>query len=73
VNLAGVEAGTEDLIKPGTCFMGRSLMTQADSGALVSEGCFSSEDCRLPGKETTPKPRTNESVAFRDFFTAGLQ
>jgi hypothetical protein len=73
VNLAGVQAGLEDLIKPGTCFMGRSPMTQVDSGALVSEGCFSSKDCHLLGKETTPKPRTNESVVFRDFFTMGLR
>jgi hypothetical protein len=28
--------------------------------------------CRLSGKETTPKPRKNESVVFRDFFTARL-
>jgi hypothetical protein len=71
-NLAGVQAGPEDLIKTGTCFMGRSLMTQAGLDALVLEGCFSFGDCRLPGKETTPKPRSNESVVFRDFFTAGL-
>jgi hypothetical protein len=27
----------------------------------------------LPGRETTPKPRKNESVVFRDFFTADLR
>jgi hypothetical protein len=46
-------------------------MTQADLDALRLEGCFEPEICHLPGKETTPKPRKNESVVFRDFFTAG--
>jgi hypothetical protein len=48
-------------------------MTQADLDALRLEGCFEPGICRLPGKETTPKPRKNESVVFRDFFTAGLR
>jgi hypothetical protein len=72
-NLAGVDASPEELAKPSTCFMGRSLMTQSELDALVSEGCFSYDDCRLPGRETTPKPRPNESVVFHDFFTAGLR
>jgi hypothetical protein len=29
--------------------------------------------CRLPGRETTPKPRKNGIVVFRDFFTTGLR
>jgi hypothetical protein len=62
-----------DLAKARTCFIGRSLMTQADLDALCLEGCFEPGICQLPGKETTPKPRKNESVVFRDFFTAGLQ
>jgi hypothetical protein len=41
--------------------------------ALRLEGFFEPGICRLPGKETTPKPCKNESVVFRDFFTAGLQ
>jgi hypothetical protein len=53
--------------------MGRSLMTQEETDALVSEGCFSSDDCCLSGRETTPKPRSNESVVFCDFFTIGLR
>jgi hypothetical protein len=56
-----------------TCYTSRSLMTQADLDALRLEGCFEPGICRLPGKETTPKPRKNESVVFRDFFTAGLR
>jgi hypothetical protein len=64
-NLAGVKAWT--------CYIGRSLMTQADLDALRLEGGFEPGICRLPGKETTPKPRKNESVVFRDFFTAGLR
>jgi hypothetical protein len=72
-NLAGVQASPEDLIKTGTCFMGQSLMTQEDLDALVLEGCFSFGDCRLPGKEMTPKPRSNESDVVQDFFTAGLR
>jgi hypothetical protein len=48
-------------------------MTQADLDVLRLEGCFELRICRLPGKETTPKPRKNESVVFRDFFTAGLR
>jgi hypothetical protein len=48
-------------------------MTQADVDALRLEGCFEPGTCRLPGKETTPKPRKNESVVFRDFFTTGLR
>jgi hypothetical protein len=59
--------------KARTCYTGRSLMTQADLDALRFEGCFEPGICRLPGKETTPKPRKNESVVFRDFFTAGLR
>jgi hypothetical protein len=61
------------MVKKKTCFMGRSLMTQADLDALRLEGCFEPGVCRLPGKETTPKPRKNESVMFRDFFTVRLQ
>jgi hypothetical protein len=72
-NLAGVNAGPQDFVKPRTCFMGRSLMTQSDLDALVSEGCFEPDSCRLPGKETTSKPRKNESIAFHDFCTAGLR
>jgi hypothetical protein len=48
-------------------------MTQADLDALRLEGCLEPGTCRLPGKETTPKPWKNESVVFRDFFTAGLR
>jgi hypothetical protein len=48
-------------------------MTQADLDALQLDGCFEPGTCQLPGKETTPKPRKNESVVFRDFFTAGLR
>jgi hypothetical protein len=48
-------------------------MTQAELDAMVLEGYFSSGDCRLPSRETTPKPKSNESVVFRDFFTAGLR
>jgi hypothetical protein len=59
--------------KARTCYIGRSLMTQADLDALRLEGCFEPGVCRLPGRETTPKPRKNESVVFRDFFTAGLR
>jgi hypothetical protein len=72
-NLANVDAHPDELVKPNTCFMGRSLMTQAEMDALVSEGCFASDDCRLPGRETTAKSRSNKSVAFCDFFTAGLR
>jgi hypothetical protein len=72
-NLAGVKADLRDLAKARTCYIGRSLMTQADLDALRLEGCFDPGICRLPGKETTPKPRKNESVVFQDFFTAGLR
>jgi hypothetical protein len=44
--------------------MGRSLMTQADLDALWLEGCFEPGVCRLPGRETTSKPRNNESIVF---------
>jgi hypothetical protein len=72
-NLTGVKADLRDLAKAQTCYIGRSLMTQADLDALRLEGCFEPGTCRLPGKETTPKSRKNESVVFRDFFTAGLR
>jgi hypothetical protein len=72
-NLAGVKADPRDLVKARTCFIGQSLMTQADLDALRLEDCFEPGICCLPGKETTPKPRKNESVVFRDFFTAGLR
>jgi hypothetical protein len=72
-SLMRVKADPRDLVKPRTCFMGWSLMTQADLDALRLEDCFEPGVCRLPGRETTPKPRKNESVMFRDFFTAGLR
>jgi hypothetical protein len=72
-NLAGIYAGPQDLVKPSTCFTGRSLMTQSDLDALVSEGCFEPGSCQLPGKETMLKPIKNESVMFRDFFIVGLR
>jgi hypothetical protein len=72
-NLTGVKSDLRDLAKARTCFIGRSLMTQADLDALRLEGCFEPGICRLPRKETTPKPQKNESVLFRDFFTAGLR
>jgi hypothetical protein len=71
-SLAGVKADPKDLIKPKTCFMGRSLMTQAELNALRLDGCFEPAVCRLPGKETTPKPRKNESVVFQDFSRRGF-
>jgi hypothetical protein len=72
-SLTGVKADLQDLVKQKTCYMGRSLMTQADLDSLRLEGCFEPGICRLPGKETTPKPRKNGSVVFQDFFTAGLR
>jgi hypothetical protein len=48
-------------------------MTQSDLDALRLEGCFEPGSCWLPGKETTLKPRKNESVMFCDFFTVGLR
>jgi hypothetical protein len=72
-SLTGVKADLQDLVKQKTCFMGRSLMTQAELNTMRLEGCFEHGVCRPPGKETTPKPRKNESVVFWDFFTAGLR
>jgi hypothetical protein len=72
-SLTGVKADLQDLVKPKTCFMGQSLMTQVDLDAVRLEGCFEPGVCWLPGKETTPKLKKNESVVFRDFFTAGLR
>jgi hypothetical protein len=71
--LTGVKADPQDLVKQKTCFMGRSLMTQADLDAFRLEGCFEPRVCHLPRRETTPKPRKNDSVVFQDFFTAGLR
>jgi hypothetical protein len=72
-NLTGVKADIRDLAKARTCYIGRSLMTQKDLDDLRLEGCFEPGTCQLPGKETTPKPWKNESVVFRNFFTAGLR
>jgi hypothetical protein len=72
-SLTGVKADLQDLVKKKTCFMGQSLMTQANLDALRLEGSFEPGVCRLPRKETTLKPRKNDSVVFRDFFTAGLR
>jgi hypothetical protein len=66
-DLAGVKADSRDLIKPRTCFIGRSLMTQADLDALRLEGCFEPGICRLPGKETTPKPRKMKALCSTIF------
>jgi hypothetical protein len=71
-SLTGVKADLQDLVRQKTCYMGRSLMTQTELDALRLEGYFEHGICRLPEKETTPKPRKNESVVFRDFFTTGL-
>jgi hypothetical protein len=68
-----VRADPQDVVKPKTGFMGRSLMTQVELDALRLDGCFEPGVCRLPGKETTPKPKKNESVVFWDFFTVGLR
>jgi hypothetical protein len=70
---SGEKADLRDLAKARTCYIGRSLMTQADLDALCLDGCFEPGTCRLPEKETTPKPRKNESVVFRDFFIVGLR
>jgi hypothetical protein len=72
-NLVGMKADLRDLVKAKTCFIGRSLMTQADLDALRLEGCFEPGIYRLPSKETTTNPRKNESVVFWDFFIAGLR
>jgi hypothetical protein len=72
-SLTRVKSDPRDLVKLRTCFMGRSLMTQADLDALRLEGCFEPGVCRLPSKETMPKPKKNESFVFRDFFTVGLR
>jgi hypothetical protein len=72
-NLTRVKADLCDLVKAQTCFIGKSLTTQADLDALRLEGCFEPGICQLPGKETTPKPQKNKSMVFRDFFTAGLR
>jgi hypothetical protein len=53
---SGEKADLRDLAKARTCYIGRSLMTQADLDALRLEGCFEPETCQLPGKETMPKP-----------------
>jgi hypothetical protein len=71
-SLIGVKSYLQDLVKQKTCFMGRSLMTQADLDVLRLEGCFEPGVCHLPRKETTPKLRKNESVVFRDFSRRGF-
>jgi hypothetical protein len=55
---AAMEGSEENTVgaKARTCYIGRSLMTQADLDALRL-GCFEPGIWRLPGKETTPKPR----------------
>jgi hypothetical protein len=71
--LANMNANPRELVKPSTCFIGRSLMTQADLDDMVSEGYFPPGSCRPRGRETTPNPKKNESVVFRDFFTMGFR
>jgi hypothetical protein len=58
-NLVGVNVDPRDLVKPSTCFMGRSLITQADLDAMASEGYFEPGSCRPPGRETTLNPKKN--------------
>jgi hypothetical protein len=67
-NLDDVDVNPTDLVvvKPSNCFMGQSLMTQAELDSLVSEGCFIVDACR-------PAPKLGESVVCRIFFTAGLR
>jgi hypothetical protein len=72
-NLANVDAYPNELVKSSTCFLGWSLMTQAELDGMVSDGYFSCGDCRLPSREMTSKPKPNESVVFHNFFTASLR
>jgi hypothetical protein len=46
-----------DLAKAQTCYIGRSLMTQADLDALRLDGCFEPGTCRLPGKDHVEAPK----------------
>jgi hypothetical protein len=70
-SLTGVKADLQDLVKQKTCYMGWSLMTQAELDTLQLEGCFEPGFCRLPGKETTPKPRKNEKCRVSGLFHGG--
>jgi hypothetical protein len=60
--------------KPSYIDIGRSTLKEKDLQSLRSLGCFSSKvTVRLPGEETTPKPRKDEVVVYRSFFKAGLR
>jgi hypothetical protein len=53
-----------DLAKAQTCYIGRSLMTQADLDALRLEGCFEPETCRLPGRKPRRSPEKMRVWSF---------
>jgi hypothetical protein len=71
-SLTGVKADLQDLVKQKTCFMGRSLMTQADLDAQRLEGCFEPGVCRLPGKKPHQNPERMKVSCFGTFSRRGF-
>jgi hypothetical protein len=56
--------------------LGQSLVTEALLDRYYAEGIRDSEShnhSRAPGSETTPQPRHDEAIVFRDFFWAGFR
>lgn len=52
---------------------GPSLMTEGTIRALEEEGYFPAGKGRAPRGETVPRPKSNEAVVFKDFFSCGLR
>lgn len=52
---------------------GKSLMDETELDFMVKNRMIEKKFVRLPEGETTPKPKPNECVVFRDQFTAGLR
>jgi hypothetical protein len=71
-SLTGVEADLQDLVKQKTCYMARSLMTQAELDALRLEGCFEPGVCRVLGRKPHLNPERMKVLCFRTFSQRGF-
>jgi hypothetical protein len=60
--------------KPSYIEIGRSTLKERDLQTMKRLGYFSNAiNVRLPGEETTPKPRKDKVVVYRSFFKVGLR
>jgi hypothetical protein len=71
-SLTGGKADPQDLVEQKTCFMGRSLMTQADLDALWLKVVSSLESAGYPGKRPRRNPERMKALCSRIFSRWGF-